>query len=428
MTNAANAPNSAGAANAADATNPTNPADTTNTPDTTPHGFALTGLAVRPAQVWGAIRLVPLVRDEPLAGLRLDRRLYAADDPSIVDVGDGTVYGSYIPHAFVASWGDAAAPSAAFGTQLQDRPTTPHGARVPAPGAAIRRLARRAAPERLRFLPLHLALEGYLALHFGGPATVWEEWTDAAVRHGLSPRVEEAYCGAWVDGLADALRAFEIHPGQCGMVLYVADALAGVFVVPHPADYRALHATLLEDLYGDVLFHYTTYVAGVPDFTASVDADRVASFADLRREAARQTRDWQHFHDGALAAGLFGENAYTYQRVYRLGEFTLSRMLPSFRLREENHIGELITAADGRVAYAKTFRLSPAQAKRGYLLSRLHAHGWDLLATAQALDTTPAQLADRIEAAGFTGMLRRDVVDRLDRTGRRTNARDRPAT
>ncbi|HSA48921.1 MAG TPA: hypothetical protein VLH10_02255 [Yinghuangia sp.] len=381
-------------------------------------GFALTGLSVRPAQVWGAIRLVPLVRDEPIAGLRLDKRVHAVGDPSVVDVGDGTVYSSYIPHAFVASWGGAAEPSAAFGTHLQEKPATPRRAKLRAPARAIRRLARRTAPERLRFLPMHLAMDGYLALHFGGPETAWEEWTDAAVRHGLSPRVEEAYCGARVRGLADALRAFEIHPGQCGVALYVADALASVFVVPHPADYRALHTTLLEDMYGEVLFHYTTYVAEVPDFTAAIDADRVSSFADLRREAVRQSQDWARFHDGAMAAGLLDEEAYAYERVYRLGEFTLSRMLPPFRLNEENHIGELITAADGRLAYCKTFRLSPPQIKRGYLLSRLHAHDWDLLSTARALGTEPSQLARRIEAAGFTGLLRRDVVARLDRTGR----------
>jgi hypothetical protein len=361
---------------------------------------------------------VPLVRDEPVAGLRLDRRVYAAGDPSIVDVGDGTVYSSFIPHAFVASWGGDAEPSAAFGTHLQERPATPRGAKLRTSARAIRRMARRTAPGRLRFLPMHLAMEGYLALHFGGPETAWEEWTDAAVRHGLSPRAEEAYRGAWVRGLADALRAFEIHPGQCGVALYVADALASVFVVPHPADYRALHTTLLEDMYGEVLFHYTTYVADVPDFTAAIDADRVSSFADLRGEAARQSHDWARFHDGAMAAGLLHEGAYTYERVHRLGGFTLSRMLPSFRLHEENHIGELITTAGGQLAYCKTFRLSPTQIKRGHLLSRLHANGWDLVATARTIGTEPSQLARRIEAAGFTGLLRRHVVRRLDRTGR----------
>lgn len=385
-------------------------------------GFALTGLSVRPAQVWGAVRLVPLVRDEPVAGLRLDRRVYAVGDPSVVDVGDGTAYSSYIPHAFVASWNQGADAEAAFGTQLQERPATPRRAKLRTSGRAIRRMARRIAPGRLRFLPMHLAMEGYLALHFGGPETAWEEWTDAAVRHGLSPRVEEAYCGAWVRGLADALRAFEIHPGQCGVALYVADALASVFVVPHPADYRALHATLLEDMYGEVLFHYTNYVDAVPDFTATIDAELVSSFADLRRQAARQLDDWARFHDGAMAAGLLGEDAYTYEHVYQLGEFMLSRMLPSFRLHEENHIGELISAADGQLAYCKTFRLSMTQVKRGYLLSRLHAHDWDLVATARALGTDPTQLTRRIEAAGFTGLLRHQVVRQLTKYGRQSHS------
>ena len=257
----------------------------------------------RPAQVWGAIRLVPLVREQPLEGLRLDRRVYGVGDPSIVDVGDGSVYSSFIPHAFVASWDGTDPASAAFGTQIQERPTTPRSARVRGGARAIRRLARRVRPNRLRFLPMHLAMEGYLALHFGGPEIVWEEWTDRAVRSGLSPREEEAYCGAWVRGLADALRVFEIHPRQCGVALYVADALASVFVVPHPADYRALHTTLLQDMYGEALFHYTTYVESVPDFGAALDASRVSSLGDLRREAAAQHDAWTAFHD-VMAADL----------------------------------------------------------------------------------------------------------------------------
>ncbi|MFF8376398.1 hypothetical protein ACF07V_09750 [Streptomyces sp. NPDC015661] len=35
-------------------------------------------------------------------------------------------------------------------------------------------------------------------------------------------------------GLGEALRVFELHPGQCGLLLYVTDALAAAFVVPHP--------------------------------------------------------------------------------------------------------------------------------------------------------------------------------------------------
>ncbi|MGC0416715.1 ARPP-2 domain-containing protein [Embleya sp. AB8] len=379
--------------------------------------FELTGLTARPAQVWGGIRLVPLVRDTPITDLRLDERVYQAGDPSIVDLGDRTFYRSFIPHAFVASWDVGEDPAAVFGTQLQERPAPPPRAKIRRPARALRRMARRVDGTRLRFLPMHLALEGYLALHFGGPSIAWEEWTDRAVREGLSPRVEEAFCGGQVRGLADALKVFEIHPGQCGVALYVADALASVFVVPHPADYRALHATLLTDMYGETLYHYAHYAAPVPDFVAELDADRVSSLADLRREAAGQHDAWGRFH-GLMTSGLTAEQAYTHQRVYRLGPYELGRFLPSFRLDEENHIGERITHQDGRLAYCKTFLLSAQQVRRGHLLSRLAAHDWDLIAAATDLRTTPTALERRIHDSGFDHLLRAHVVARLEREGR----------
>ncbi|MET7299443.1 hypothetical protein [Embleya sp. NPDC005575] len=380
--------------------------------------FELTGLTARPAQVWGAIRLVPLVRDAPMTDLRLDERAYGAGDPSIVDVGDGTFYRSFIPHAFVASWDLGEDPAAVFGTQLQERPAPPPRAKVRVPGRALRRMARRVDGNRLRFLPMHLAMEGYLALHFGGPSIAWEEWTDKAVREGLSPRMEEAFCGCRVSGLADALKVFEIHPNQCGVALYVADALASVFVVPHPADYRALHTTLLTDMYGEVLYHYANFVTAVPDFVAAIEADRVSSITDLRREAAGQHDAWGRFHR-LMLSGLTGEPAYTRQSVYRLGPYELDRFLPSFRLDGDNHIGERITHEDGRLAYCKTFLLSPQQVRRGHLLSRLAANDWDLIAAATDLHTTISALERRIRASGFEHLLRAHVVARLAREGRR---------
>lgn len=374
----------------------------------------LTGLDTRPAQVWGGVRLVPLVRAAPLEGLRLHPVLYG-DGLGVVTVRPRTAYVSYIPHGFVAEWGADAGqpgPAAAYGTQLHA--TEPGADRRPgAPVTAMplrthRRMVRREAKRRLRFLPLHLALEGYLSLHFGGPTIAWEEWSRRAVRNGLSPRVEEAYSGATVRGLADALRVFEIHPGQCGVLVYTADALAAAFVVPHPDDYRALHPTLVQDLYGELIYQYALLHAAVPDFVPRIGP--VDSLAELRTAVAAEQRAWARFHDGTMAAGLL-EPAYTAQKVYRAGEFTLSRFLPAFRPREENHIGETVTAPDGRIAYLKTFRLSEAQIRRGHLLSRLAAHDWHLGATAAELDLTEEQLGLRLESAGFGALLRQDVLD-----------------
>ncbi|URN03445.1 hypothetical protein LUW74_08890 [Actinomadura madurae] len=367
----------------------------------------LDGLETRPAQVWGSVRLVPLVRKEPVPYLRLHRKAY--EEPvSVVDVGD-SVYVSFVPHAFVAAWSDGDQTQAAsYGTRLLERDTAAAPPRMPV--RFTRRMARKAGKDRLRFLPLHLAVEGYLALHFGGPSIAWEEWSRRAVAHGLSPRSEEAYLGRAVQGLEDALRIFEIHPGQCGVMVYVADSLASAFVVPHPDDYRALHPTLVEDLFGELVYMYGLLGAPAADLSAPIDDAGIRSLDDLRTAVTLRQEEWAAFHDGVMAGQLFDEEG-TRQVVQYLHGFELARWLPSFALRGENHIGETITDGDGRIAYMKTFRLSEAQVKRGYLLKRLAEHDWRLGATAAALGADKAALVLRLERAGFGYLLRQDVLD-----------------
>lgn len=379
-------------------------------------GLALTGLATGPAQAWGGVRLVPLTRETPIEDLRLDDRLYDAEFGAVA-VGPRTSYFSYIPHGFVASWTSDGAPAAAYGTQLLDPAA---GDRTPRRASLRfhRRMARRIDRNRLRFLPLHLALEGYLTLHFGGPEIAWEEWSHRAISRGLSPRAEEAYSGAAVRGLADALRVFEILPGQSGVLVYVADALAAAFVAPHPGDYRALHATLVHDLYGELIYHYAMLSMPVPDFRARIPDTMVRTLADLRARARRQHDEWAAFHDQVMAADLLGEN-YTYQHVYQMGRYRLSRFLPPFERRRENHIGELITDETGRPAYLKTFRLSEHQVRRGHLLTRLAASDWNLSGAAATLGVTEPELSGRIEAAGFGHLLRQDVRDHFRAQARR---------
>jgi hypothetical protein len=382
------------------------------TPD--PTTLDLTGLATRPAQVWGAVRLVPLVRDEPLHDLRLRPELHG-DAAGQVEPGPRRAHLSYVPHGFVATWTGDGTPAAAFGTQFS---ADGHSAPAATMGLRFhRRMARRQAKDRLRFLPVHLALEGYLALHFGGPAIAWEEWSQRAIRQGLSPRAEEAHAGAEVRGLADALRIFEIHPDQCGVLLYVADALAAAFAVPHPDDYRALHPTLLQDLYGELIHHYATLMPPVPDFRARIPETQIRSLAHLRTAVAEQERAWAHFHDTTMATGLL-EQAYTWRTVCRMGRFRLSRFLPRFRPKQENHIGEAITDDRGRIAFLKTFRLSESQVRRGHLLSRLADNDWHLAATAADLGLDTARLGLRLETAGFGYLLRQDVLDGYRRQGR----------
>jgi hypothetical protein len=371
-------------------------------------GIDLTGLDLAPSQTWGAVRLVPLLRAEPIVDLRLHPRLYG-EELSVVLVEPRTAYVSYVPHAFVATWTGDGQPAAAYGTQLRD-PRATRKAPSCVPLRFHRRMARRTGKHRLRFLPQHLALEGYLALHFGGPEVAWEEWSRRAIAQGLSPRCEAAYVGAEIPGLDDALRVFEIHPGQCGMLIFVADALAGAFVVPHPDDYRALHATLLQDLYGELLYLYAQISSPVSEPHPGVDAARVRSIADLRVELERARAQWAAAH-AVMAGGLLEQADLAFERVYRMGRFTLWRFLPSFDPQGENHIGESITDPEGRLAYLKTFRLSAAQTRRGHLLASLAAHRWELDATAAALGTNLAGLILRLDRAGFGHLLRQDILD-----------------
>ncbi|MFI1187222.1 ARPP-2 domain-containing protein [Streptomyces californicus] len=375
----------------------------------------LTGLTVRPAQVWGGVRLVPLVREAPVEGLRLRREVYEGMGAGIVELGPRERYLSFIPHGLVADWsgedGPATGPggrrSAAYGTQFGggDAPRA-----MPLPAVPHHRMAQRRPGDRLRFLPLHLALEGYLALHFGGPCTAWEEWSRTALRDGLSPRAEDAYLGLSVRGLGDALRIFEIHPDQCGVMVYVSDALAAAFVVPHPDDYRLLHASLVEDLYGELVHQYALYGSPVPESPVRITGEEhIGGLGDLRAAALARQREWEEAHDTLFARELL-DASYTFDRVYRMKSFTLWRFLPPFvRDGGGQHIGETITDHKGRVAYLKTFRLSDAQIRRGHLLRTLAGADWEPGRAAAALGASRAELMRRIRAAGFGALLKGGV-------------------
>ncbi|MFF8789611.1 hypothetical protein [Streptomyces sp. NPDC015125] len=370
----------------------------------------LEGLSARPAQRWGAVRLVPLVRAEPICELRLHRELYR-DGPGTVRAGRRMSYTSYIPHGYVANWTSDGTPAASYGSQLSAERGPVVCAPLHFPRKLVQKRGWRSRPVGgtsggLRFLPLHLALDGYLSLHFGGPPIVWEEWTRRAVRDGLSPRAERAYRGESVPGLADALRVFEIHPGQCGVMVYVADALAAAFVVPHPDDYRALHASLLQDMYGELMYQYGLYGGPVPEFPVRLSAEYITSLAELRAAAGRRQREWEAQHSQLMAAELLDES-YDVREVHRMGQFRLSRFLPPFALHRVQHIGEAITDGKGRVAYLKSFRLTDKQVRRGHVLHRLATHDWHLGRTAEAMGIAVEELAHRIEHLGFEGLLKR---------------------
>ncbi|MFP2959540.1 ARPP-2 domain-containing protein [Myxococcus sp. 1LA] len=376
------------------------------------------GLRLAPSQVWGGIRLVPVLRDEVRGDLRMRLRTYD-DLAAVVSLKGGVKepglkYTSYVPHGLVMTWGNRQA-DAVYGTQLhavdgKSLKAGPYSIRL------LQRMVHREDRRQLRMLPLHLAMEGFLALQFGGPEIAWAEYSREGLSRGLDPRFETSVPG-WASPMLDgALRTFEIHPQQVGLLLFNADELLSAFVVAHPDDYRALHRTLVEDFYGELLLQYG-YLGDAPELGVTLDAARVASLDDLRNEVSRMRQDWADFH-GFMAGSLFGVSVAS-TRVYKAGGFLLQRFHTSLDPAEENHIGEAIVATDGTLEYLKSYRLSAAQTRRAYLLSQLAESDWHLEETAERLRTTASDLMLRLRNAGFGYLLKDSVLEAAQRQHRR---------
>ncbi|MEM7206086.1 MAG: hypothetical protein AAF628_37875 [Planctomycetota bacterium] len=375
------------------------------------------GLRIAPSQVWGGVRLVPLVRANPRQDLRLTRRGYD-EDLAVVDLGGhdpaspvpNINYASYAPHGMVVQWTKDGTPAATCGAQLFRK----DGKRLsvgPFTARVMSRMAKREyGKNRLRFLPLHLAMEGFLALHFGGPDVAFEEYSRRALSGGLDPRWEMVFGGAAIHGLEDALRVFEIHEGQCGVLICVADALATAFVVPHPDDYRALHRTLLKDFFGELINRYSISYADVGRF-APDEKDPVPKLIDDLRALVVDLREGWEDALGSLTLDLFDRDLRT-ESVYRMNPFSMQRFITELARGTENHIGEAIVSDDGTLQYLKTFRLSAGQSRRAYLLSELAAARWSLEDAAKALTTTKDHLILRIEKAGLGYLIAEHVLAR----------------
>jgi hypothetical protein len=369
-----------------------------------------TGLRLAPSQVWGSIRLVPVLRDEVRGDLRFAQRKYN-DALTVVSLKGGLMepglkYASYVPHGLVMSWDNHRQVDAAFGTQLHK----PEGKALkvgPFTVRVLHRMAHREEKNRLRLLPLHLAMEGFLALHFGGPEVAWTEYSQEALSRGLDPRSEWSVPGWSSTAFDEALRIFELHEQQVGVLIFHADLLLSAFIVSHPEDYRALHRALLEDFYGDLLLQYG-FLGDVPPLSLSIDDRRVSSLGDLRAAVERMRQDWDAFQ-GFMAGGLFGVEVSA-STVYEAGPFHLQRFVTSLSPSEENHLGEVIVRGDGTLEYLKTYRLSAAQTRRAYLLKQLSRADWNLERAAVNMKTTQNDLMVRLSNAGFGYLLKESVL------------------
>jgi len=384
--------------------------------------ISLQGLDIAPSQVWGAVRIVPLLRPQVRGDLRLMQRDYE-EDMTIVSLegkmeAPGMKYFSYIPHGLVMSWTDDGSPVAAYGGQMvkRDGKSLNYGC---AKVRLMHRMAKRESKNQLRFLPLHLAMEGFLSLFFSGPNIAWSEYSKYALSYGLGCRYETSVPGKYIAGLETALRVFEIHPQQVGVLVFVAEALASAFVVPTPQDYRLLHTSLIEDFYGELLYEYGLLFNTTFPMDTSVDESQVNNLATLRTAINKMRGDWASFQ-GFMAAGLLKRSLQS-KILYNAKPFFLQRFITDLDPKQENHIGELIIRDNGDLEYLKTYRLSAKQTKRVYLLSQLSAHNWNLDTTAGTLGNTREELVSRLENVGFGYLLNQHIRDAARKKTRKTS-------
>ena len=366
-------------------------------------GLRLEGPQPAPSQVWGAIRIVPLIRTTHRGDLRMGA-LPGGSAPTSVRLNErGLRYTSYVPAGLLVTWEDERESVVAWAGALE-RAGNEERATGWAPVRARHRMVRRLGSNQVRMLPLHLAIEGFLGMHFGGPDVAHHCYSERARRRGLDPRTERTIVGEQIPYLRQALRLFELHEGQCGALLYVGDVLASAAVVPSPQDWRSLHGTILQDHFARELLYHADYDE-VPAFELELEDRGFDSLEQLRRGFELARRQWADFEVDLMGQGLIGRDIIS-ERVYQLGAFRLQRFITDLSEPGEQHIGEVIVREGGALEYLRTMRLSRDQVRRARLLELLAAHQWNLRAAASELDTTPHGLARRLERAGLGFLLR----------------------
>jgi hypothetical protein len=379
----------------------------------------LKGLEIAPSQTWGSIRIVPLIRRKVREDLRLLQRSYN-EDISVVSLEGDMKYFSYIPHGLVMSWTDDESAVVNFGADIRKADGKKLNLQSNSHSGSIRqihRMVKKEGKNQLRFLPLHLAMEGFLSLFFKGPDISWPEYSSYILSNGLGSRYEYSFSGHSINGLKDAFRVFEIHEGQVGILIYVAESLASAFVVPTPEDFRSLYSTLLEDFYGELLYHYALMYETTYPMDLHIDESKVHNLADLRNAIFQMRKDWASFQN-LMADGLLGKELDS-QAVYTGGPFKLKRFITKVELKEENHIGEAIFRDNGELEYLHTYRLSDAQTRRVYYLGKLDENNWDLKKTAKALCYREEEFVYLMERVGFGYFFRQQLRDKAMKAKKR---------
>ncbi len=369
--------------------------------------ISLQDLEIAPSQRWGAVRLVPLLRQNYRQDLTLVKRNYSRNPSVAVDAQ--THYYSYIPHGLVLHWDDRGNPVVPQGTQLGTNNSDIRSMTM------LQKMAKREDKNSLRFLPLHLAMESYISIFLQAPWITWPEYSRRSMRESFASHTEYSTSGHSITDLSEALRVFEIHENQVGVMVFVGEALASAFILPNPQDYRALHDTLLTDFYGETFYYYGLY-GGANELKMEIDINHIQDLADLQRALQKLRQDWAGTQ--AMMAGALIDRPIQSQRVYQAGPFSLQRFITDLDRTQTNYIGEAILDDLHSLQYLKIYGLSASQTRRTYLLQQLAAHQWHLENTAIALGTTQSGLLKRLEKAGLAHIFSNQLLEKYRKSQR----------
>ncbi len=370
--------------------------------------ITLHNLEIAPSQIWGSIRLVPLLRKDFREDLRLAKRSY--NSRVVVSVANSTFYHSYVPHGLVLNWSDHGEAVVSLGGQLSDKSHQFDGVKV------MRRMAQREDKNSLRFLPLEMAMEGFMGMFFKEPAIAWQEYSRRSRSTGLSPRTEYSITGRSISDLSEALRVFEIHENQVGVLLFVGEMLATAFVLPHPEDYRDLHETLLTDAYGETFYYYGLY-GQAQELKCTIENQNIHNLADLRSALTKMRQEWSDVQS-MMGKDLL-QRPIQSQQIYQAGAFSLQRFITDLDRTRTNYIGESIVDDNGDLQYLKIYGLSAVQTRRAYLLQTLDRHDWQLENAATSLNETLPSLVKRMEKADLGYLIDQQIREQSEKALRK---------
>ena len=366
----------------------------------------LDGLELAPSQCWKSIRVVPLLRSRPLTGLRLSAEINPNATVSVTTDKPGEVV-RLIPQGMSIASETGGEVRAAFGTRLVEHMFTERAPKRHGAWVQIDRVETHTRGQ-VGFLPLFLAMEGFMGWLYDVPDIAFEVYSRMVLRRRLSPRWETLVPGRALHDLDDALNIFEICEGQCGVLLFIGDALASAFVLPHPEDYRLLHRSLLSDFYGAMLWQYGRVRSALPQMSVRLDDSKVEALADLRAALSGARSDWAAF-DRDLARSMIARPLLS-QEVQKVRGLSLQRFTTALRKHEPNHVGEAVVTDSGALAYLKTFRLSRAQLQRARWLRDLSRERFNLELIANARGLTREVLISRLDDLGLSYLVSEDVL------------------